>query len=189
MSCFRFSKLSVTKAVTLCSGLSKPSAVTQLPGVVEERKSLVEPRAPLIVSVTVQAEKLRETSEARLAHCRRHRATLIVSSLWWGCVVGLCTSLVILQQSASLDGLIEIGSGKVRARHPTKNRLDSVINLFLGGREIVWRWGQTPIRVQPDAEFGVGVTELVSRDRTITYGPLLRATRSVFSQLICPPFS
>jgi len=104
-------------------------------------------------------------------------------------VVDVRTSLVILQQSVSLDGLIQIGSGTVRVRHPTKNRLDSVINLFWVGREIVWRWGQTPIRVQPDAELGVGVTELASRDRTITYGPLLRATRSVFSQYICPPSS
>src|SRR5215470_17094588 len=100
MSCFRFSKLSVTKAVTLCSGLSKPSAVTQLPGVVEERKSLVEPRAPLIVSVTVQAEKLRETSEARLAHCRRHRATLIVSSL----VVGVCGRIMYVVSDPSAIG-------------------------------------------------------------------------------------
>src|SRR5215510_9240041 len=86
MSCFRFSKLSVTKAVTLCSGLSRPSAVTQLPGVVEERKSLVALREPLTVSVTVQADTLRQNSEARLAHRRRQMAVLMVSSSVFGFV-------------------------------------------------------------------------------------------------------
>ena len=61
----------------------------------------------------------------------------------------------------------------ISAHHPTKNRLDSVFDLLMGRCEVVWRRERTPIRVQPDAEFGIGATELLSRDRTIMHGPVM----------------
>ena len=73
--------------------------------------------------------------------------------------------------------------------HPTKNRLDSLINLLTGGREVVWRWGRKAIPVQLDEEFGIGATELVSWDWTIANGTIVRAARYVLSQRVRPPRS
>src|SRR5215469_8939210 len=73
--------------------------------------------------------------------------------------------------------------------HPTKNRLDSLINLLTGGREVVRGWGRKAIPVQLDEEFGIGATELVSWDWTIANGTIVRAARYVLSQRVRPPGS
>jgi len=73
--------------------------------------------------------------------------------------------------------------------HPTKNRLDALINLLTGGREVVRGWGGKAIPVQPDAEFGIGATERISLEWTIANGTIVRAARCVFDQRIRPPRS
>src|SRR5262249_58784448 len=75
------------------------------------------------------------------------------------------------------------------ARHSAKNRLNGLINLVRGWREEARGWGCTPIPVQPDAQFGIGATELIRREWTIANGTIVRAARFVLSQRVRPPRS
>src|SRR5262245_35584152 len=68
------------------------------------------------------------------------------------------------------------------AHHPTNNRLGVLGLLLAGGREVVRWWGRHTIRVQPDAEFGLGPTEQVR----FVLGQQIRPIRPLRSWLVNP---